>query len=418
MSFTLHYPTRRDALMTQKFGENPSDYLPYGFPGHEGIDWYLPVGTPIFAVADGAVSYINRNPGASPYGIYVRMSHQGGQYETIYAHLSQVMVGENQSVPAGDVIALSGNTGHSTGPHLHFTLKKRGATDTGETNYPKNVVNPHPYLESSPPVNVPPQSPKTTFDVQVVAEDGLFLRNAPATGDVITGLNYGTIVGSLEAGDVTRRKLGQDNQWLRVRTSDGQVGYVAAWFVGTPNPALSTSGGQPCTPGNEAYRLQVDSLDEPLKLRQGPGTGYPILVALPHATLLESLESPAATLSKLNPPGQWLQVRTPDGKTGYVAAWYLSLPSESGATSLQSLSFGTPGQASEELRVWRPDDLQCIVGIGPKIAALLISVGIYTFRRVAALTPEQLKAVLAEGGIRGRSVVTWPEQARVLGEVQ
>lgn len=416
MSFMSHYPTRRDAPLTQRFREHPEWYLP-AFPGHEGVDWGIPVGTPIYAVADGEVFFINRNPDPkfSPYGIYVHLKHQGGQYETIYAHLSQVMVGENQQVKAGDVIALSGHTGRSTGPHLHFTLKKRDATARGETDYNKNVVNPHPYLDAIAGGTSQPKPPaQTTLNVQVFSEDGLNLRDAPVLGEVLTRLPNGAILGSLEAEEATRRKLGQYNQWLWVRAPGGLVGYVAAWYVNLPG---TSSTGQTGGAGGEAQRLQVISPDEPLKLRQGPDTAYPILQQLPHGTALESLESPAETLEKVGTYGQWLRVRTLDGKSGHVAAWYLCL--SFGADALRpgpaALSFGVTAKAAEapeELRSAQPDDLQRIKGIGPKSAALLIAVGICSFKQVAALTPEQLKAVLAEGGLRGNRIETWPVQAR------
>jgi hypothetical protein len=412
MNFNPQWPTLRDAPISQKFGENPSWYIPAGFPGHEGIDWSIPVGTPIYAVADGEVFYINQDPNASPYGIYVRIRHQGGVYETIYAHLSQVTVGLNQTVTAGHVIALSGDTGKSTGPHLHFTLKKRGATNSGETSYPKNVVDPLPYLQATATdAPQPPPPENTTLDVEVSSDIGLNFRTAPVVGDAITRLPDKTILGSLEDAAVTRQKVGQHNEWLWVRTSDGQVGYVAAWYLAMPGSTASA----PST-GGESHRVQVNSPDEPLKLRQGPDTSQPILDRLPHTTLLESLEAPGATLNKVYQLGQWLHVRTLAGQEGYVAAWYLRLPSDSGQADPGALSFGLGAEAPEELRSSVFDDLQRIRGIGPKISALLVSVGIHTFRQLAALTPAQLEAVLSEVGIRSGYVETWPSQARAMIE--
>ncbi len=413
MSLNIHYPVPRNARLSQRFRANPQWYQP-AFPGHEGVDWAISIGTPICAAADGEVFFINRNPNpkVSPYGIYVRVRHQHGQYETIYAHLSQVTVRENQTVQAGQVIALSGNTGRSTGPHLHFTIKKQGATARKETDYQKDVVDPHPYLDAAATGTPQPTPPaQTTLDVQVTAADGLNLRAAPVIGAVVTTLPCGTVVGSLEAADVTRRKLGQPNQWLWVRTSGGQVGHVAAWHVNVPGAPASTDA-----PAGEAYRVQVNSPDIPLKLRLGPGTGQPILEDLPHTTILECLESSAATLEKVGKYGDWLHVRTQDGLTGHVAAWYLCLSLDSLTETLDpSVSFGIGAREPEELRPADVDDLERIKGIGPKIAALLTAVGICTFKQIAALTPEQLKTVLAEGGLGGMHIDTWPEQAREMG---
>ncbi len=333
MSISLQWPTRRDAPITQRFGEHPENYKPFGFPGHEGIDWGVPTGTPVYAVADGVIGYVNQNPNASPYGVYLSVQHQGGNYETLYAHLSQVTVTPGEQVTAGKVIALSGNTGNSTDSHLHFTLKKRNATANGETRYPKDVVDPYPYLVPSAAATPQPTSPaQTTLDLQITAEDGLNLRSAPVVGDVLATLPYGAIVGSLEARDVTRSKLGQPNQWLSVRAPDGQAGYVAALYVNMPGAAsfaaTGAATGQRSAAGGEAHRLQVNAPDDVLKLRQGPGLDQAITGYLPHATLLESLEAPAETVTKVGKYGQWLRVRTLAGQEGYVAAWYLNIPSD------------------------------------------------------------------------------------------
>ncbi|MFZ5817602.1 MAG: peptidoglycan DD-metalloendopeptidase family protein [Bacillota bacterium] len=85
---------------------------------HDGIDIAVPEGTPVAAVARGRVTYVGRLGG---YGIVVRLDHGDG-VETLYAHLSETMVEPGQTVGSGEQIALSGNTGASTGPHLHFSV--------------------------------------------------------------------------------------------------------------------------------------------------------------------------------------------------------------------------------------------------------------------------------------------------------
>jgi len=140
-------PVPRSTRVTQKFGANPSRYKRFGFPGHEGIDWGVPTGTPITACADGRVTRVYRG-GVHPYGIHIRVQHEldGAVYETVYAHLSGVLVSEGELVKTGQRLALSGNTGNSTGPHLHLTVVKKGATALKETNYPRDVVDPTPLL--------------------------------------------------------------------------------------------------------------------------------------------------------------------------------------------------------------------------------------------------------------------------------
>lgn len=89
---------------------------------HEGVDVTAPVGTPILAAADGRVMSAGRNAG---YGLAVELEHGYG-YSTLYAHASQVLVRAGQRVSRGDVIALVGNTGLSTAPHLHYEVRVGG----------------------------------------------------------------------------------------------------------------------------------------------------------------------------------------------------------------------------------------------------------------------------------------------------
>ncbi|MFI3213562.1 MAG: M23 family metallopeptidase [Eubacteriales bacterium] len=89
---------------------------------HQGIDWAVPVGTAVSASSGGTVT---RAGWASGYGYVVYITHPGG-LETRYAHLSKVLVSVGQSVSQGDKIALTGNTGVSTGPHIHFEIRSNG----------------------------------------------------------------------------------------------------------------------------------------------------------------------------------------------------------------------------------------------------------------------------------------------------
>jgi murein DD-endopeptidase MepM/ murein hydrolase activator NlpD len=89
---------------------------------HKGIDLAVPVGTPVKTIADGRVVYAGWGTG---YGKYVKVDHPGG-FATIYAHLSAFKVHVGEQVKQGQVIALSGNTGWSTGPHLYFQFFVHG----------------------------------------------------------------------------------------------------------------------------------------------------------------------------------------------------------------------------------------------------------------------------------------------------
>lgn len=91
---------------------------------HAGIDFGAAYGSPIYAVADGVVSFAGRHGG---HGNYVRLEHAGG-LGTGYGHMSRIAVSPGSQVRAGQVIGYVGSTGLSTGPHLHFEAYRAGHT--------------------------------------------------------------------------------------------------------------------------------------------------------------------------------------------------------------------------------------------------------------------------------------------------
>ena len=102
-----------------------------GLRAHKGIDLAAPVGTPVYATADGIIS---RASWFSSYGLYVSIEH-GGELQTRYAHMSRLNVAEGQRVKKGDIVGFVGTTGRSTGPHLHYEVRVKG-----------EAVNPVPYM--------------------------------------------------------------------------------------------------------------------------------------------------------------------------------------------------------------------------------------------------------------------------------
>lgn len=89
---------------------------------HTGTDYTCPMNTPILASADGTVMTVAE--AVNGYGKYIILCHYDGS-GTVYAHLSRVCVKQWQSVKQGDVIGLSGNTGNSSGAHLHFEWRRK-----------------------------------------------------------------------------------------------------------------------------------------------------------------------------------------------------------------------------------------------------------------------------------------------------
>ena len=128
------------ARVSQSFGQNPAVYQPFGLAGHEGIDYACALATSVKAAADGVVFRSGATPGTygpdknqGPYGIRVIMEHTWGSQRgyTVYAHLSSVSVKEGDHIQTGDEVGKSGNTGNSSGPHLHFSLILVGNRDEG-----------------------------------------------------------------------------------------------------------------------------------------------------------------------------------------------------------------------------------------------------------------------------------------------
>jgi murein DD-endopeptidase MepM/ murein hydrolase activator NlpD len=93
-----------------------------GIHGYNGVDIAAPVGTPIVASASGRVIIARPSGYNGGYGLYVVISHANGT-QTLYGHMSRVNVTVGQNVTQGQVIGAVGNTGRSTGPHIHFEVR-------------------------------------------------------------------------------------------------------------------------------------------------------------------------------------------------------------------------------------------------------------------------------------------------------
>jgi murein DD-endopeptidase MepM/ murein hydrolase activator NlpD len=111
--------------ITQYFGDTAfSRGGAYNGKGHNGVDFVAQTGTKVLAALAGSVMATGNTdavPRCYSYGKWVLVRHANG-LSTLYAHLSVISVSEGQSVGTGDIIGFSGNTGYSTGPHLHFTV--------------------------------------------------------------------------------------------------------------------------------------------------------------------------------------------------------------------------------------------------------------------------------------------------------
>lgn len=127
----------KNYIVTQEYGEFTTDAK-----GHTGIDLAAPIGTLVYAVADGTViaaGIVKNSYGNEAYGNCVLISHQNSDY-SFYAHMNSVSVRAGQKVVAGQEIGTVGNTGNTTGPHLHFEIRISPSWNR------KNFRNPREYI--------------------------------------------------------------------------------------------------------------------------------------------------------------------------------------------------------------------------------------------------------------------------------
>ena len=130
-------PFKGDFPITQKFGENPDNYKRFGLAGHEGVDWGLPLGTEILAPLDGEL-YVGWSE--KDYGLFYVIENDWGS--VWLAHLLENFLPAGSKVVQGQLIGKSGNSGNSTGPHLHLSLKVKGISNPAY----KDFIDPMPYF--------------------------------------------------------------------------------------------------------------------------------------------------------------------------------------------------------------------------------------------------------------------------------
>ena len=143
----LVYPLGRLAEQIDPWGWRWSDSR-RAWRMHTGVDLAAATGTPVLAARAGQVRLVETVGG---YGLSV-LIHHGQGLETLYAHLSQVLVQPGEAVEAGVPIGRVGMSGAASGPHLHFELRQRGGSDAAALT----ALDPTPHL---PPLLPPPPAP-------------------------------------------------------------------------------------------------------------------------------------------------------------------------------------------------------------------------------------------------------------------
>ena len=393
----LVWPTD-SRYVTQYFGQRPEFYGKLGLPGHEGIDLRARMGANLYALADGMVTFAgfpNNHPYG--LHIRFRHEQNGVSFESIYAHLEKLLVSKGDRVVAGQLVGLSDNSGNSQGSHLHLTLKitgeQTGKYPAGVVDpwpYLKNAL-----ASQVIPANTPPASDLviyTTVELNMraapidgellvllgVSEPLTVLGDADAakaklgkegqwiqvqsqsnivgyvaawyveekTADAMpsgvivypfTKLNVragknldSAVLGTVDIGDglitigseaTIESQIGFKDEWLRIEADSGLRGYVAAEGVHRP-------GELPPQTGLILYPTDM------LSVRAQPSTTGNLLLYVNVSDALEVLGDLESSRLKVGKNGEWLQVKTPTGHSGYVAAWYLQ--------SAIDASFSTP----------------------------------------------------------------------------
>jgi murein DD-endopeptidase MepM/ murein hydrolase activator NlpD len=212
------YPIPSTSIVTQSFAEHVHRARVNGWQNYNGgIDWAVATGTPVKAAQAGKVT-LTRND-ATGYGTHVRIQHDEG-YLTIYGHMMDFAVKAGDIVKAGDTIGRSDNTGNSTGPHLHFELRKNSvAIDPAPMLVERlDGVGPGPDGEDEqdggqeehdggPEPETFPALPKA----RVTSQIGLNVRSGPGVSNPLIGyLPSGTEV------EVLRKVTQGSDTWLQI----------------------------------------------------------------------------------------------------------------------------------------------------------------------------------------------------------
>ena len=164
-----------EPYVTQHWGARPDFYKKFGLPGHDGVDIRAPEGSLLLSPFDDARVYRVHTHGVDPYhnyGTHVRIINDKANEVFIFAHMSETRVEVGQVLQAGEPVGLSGNTGNSSGAHLHAGRKRPGETYTdvhGTWGY--NLHDPSLYLKELesdlfPDTPPPPPPPGVLYDMK------------------------------------------------------------------------------------------------------------------------------------------------------------------------------------------------------------------------------------------------------------
>ncbi|WP_394333615.1 peptidoglycan DD-metalloendopeptidase family protein [Belliella pelovolcani] len=173
---------------------------------HHGTDLKLRTGDPIFSTFDGIVRI--RSYDRNGYGYYVVVRHKNG-LETLYGHMSKILVEVGQEVKAGDILGLGGSTGRSTGPHLHYEVRYQGLSINPTQLFDFNLgrLRSDIYMITA-----------SSFDHVIEAQKSVYHRVRSGENLSVIARRYGVSVAQLtRLNNMTTRSVLRVGQNLRIR---------------------------------------------------------------------------------------------------------------------------------------------------------------------------------------------------------
>lgn len=313
---------------TQQFGERESTY---GGRGHMGVDYGCPTGTPIFAVADGVVE-MSENQG-SGYGEYVLLWHEAMLMYSLYGHFSQRKVRTGDVVKQGQVIGLSGNTGNSTGPHLHYEIRVATARDRYEAvvGFSKGQVDPVAFTYGvlrNPLAPPAPPPPNGSITVKVQNSN---VRAAPGTNNPVVGVlaagSEGKAIARNAESTWVQVEVGSVSGWMAEYLLDIVGGVAALPVAGAPvEPPVDPPVEPPPAFDGVPVRVLTNS-----NVRSGPGTTYQVRTVARTGTVGKA--------TGRNEEATWIAVDLPE-VDGWIAEFLLDVEGDHGILPVVQVESG------------------------------------------------------------------------------
>ncbi len=156
-SYKKNDGTKFLASVTNYVGTLSTGPTTLNYDGHPGYDYKVPIGTDVTAAADGKIVWANWENSSNPkygLGMYIKIQHLDGEYYSTYGHLSELLVNNGDHVKRGQLIGKSGNTGSSTGSHLHFEIKNKNNISIDPYGWKGNYPDPYTFFNRVVNVNL------------------------------------------------------------------------------------------------------------------------------------------------------------------------------------------------------------------------------------------------------------------------